>query len=68
MNKIHIFELRSKTMTSKRISDQINTIRVAAEKASVSSEIALVFLRSAGIIPEANQVTVTGHKISATPA
>jgi hypothetical protein len=55
-------------MTSKHISDQINTIRVASEKASISSETALAFLRSAGIIPEANRVTVTGHKISATPA
>jgi hypothetical protein len=41
-------------MTSKRISDQINTIRAATKKASVSSEAALTFLRSAGIIPEAD--------------
>jgi len=53
-------------MTHKRISDQINTIRVAAQKASVSSETALAFLRSAGIIPEANQVVSTSHKRSAT--
>jgi hypothetical protein len=46
-------------MTSKRISDQINTIRVASEKASASSETALAFLRSAGIIPEVNQVVKT---------
>ena len=49
-------------MTSKRISEQINTIRIASEKASVSSETALAFLRSAGIIPEANQVASAGQK------
>ena len=39
-------------MTSKQIADQINTIRVASEKASASPEAALAFLRSAGIIAE----------------
>jgi hypothetical protein len=53
-------------MTSKRISDQINTIRAATEKASVSSETALAFLRSAGIIPETKQAAGAGHKRGAT--
>lgn len=37
-------------MTSKRISDQIQTIRAATEKAGVSREAAMAFLQSAGII------------------
>jgi len=46
-------------MTSKRILDQINTIRQATEKASASPEAALEFLRKAGIIPRASQVAGT---------
>jgi len=49
-------------MTNKRISDQINTIRVATEKASVSRETALAFLRDAGIISEVNQPSNANHK------
>jgi hypothetical protein len=51
-------------MTSKRISDQIDTIRAAAEKASASPEAALAFLRSAGIIAESNEVSGKVHKRS----
>ena len=53
-------------MTSKRISDQINTIRVATDKASVSPEAALAFLRSAGIVPQEEQLISSGHKKGAT--
>jgi hypothetical protein len=53
-------------MTSKRISEQINTIRIASEKASVSRESALAFLRDAGIISEGNQAGSTRHKRGAT--
>lgn len=48
-------------MTSKRISDQIDTIRAAAEKASASPESALAFLRSAGIIESAPTPVKTAH-------
>jgi len=48
-----IFEKQSK-MTSKQISDQIETIRSATEKASASPEAALAFLRAAGIIKPAS--------------
>ena len=49
-------------MTSKRISEQINTIRAAAEKASVSPESALAFLRSAGIITGTEEVIGSAKK------
>lgn len=44
-------------MTSKHIADQIETIRIAAEKACASKEAALNFLMNAGIIPKEEQVT-----------
>ncbi len=53
-------------MTSKHISDQINTIRIASKKANSSHEAALSFLTSAGIIPgkksfKKTPITATGN-------
>jgi hypothetical protein len=49
-------------MTSRRISDQINTIRAATDKAIASPEAALAFLRNAGILPKEEQTKDVGSK------
>jgi hypothetical protein len=49
-------------MTTKRIDEQINTIREATKRASASPETALEFLRQAGIVAITTQSTKRSAK------